>query len=185
MTNKLHAIEWWKDVPGYEGIYQVSNIGRVKGLDRYEICRGGKRFRKGRILKTRVQEGYVTVNLMKNSKAWHPGVYKLVAMAFIPNPNNQPVVNHKDENKKNNTVENLEWCSIAYNNSYGTHGTLNKKKVVAINLTTGEKLYFNSFRDAEREGGFNHSNISRVVNGIQDSCGGWTFKLEGDDSDEQ
>lgn len=103
--------EIWKDVVGYEGLYKVSNLGRVKSMNYH---RSGKE----KILKTD-KSRYERVPLCKNGKETTETVHKLVAMAFIPNPYNLPQVNHKDENKLNNNVENLEWCTQSYNNAYG------------------------------------------------------------------
>lgn len=102
--------EIWKDIPGYEGFYQVSNTGKVKS------------FQKGKplFLKTSLTKGYVTVNLFQNKKIKKCLVHRLVALAFIPNPNNYREINHKDENKLNNCVDNLEWCTRSYNMAYGT-----------------------------------------------------------------
>lgn len=100
-------MEEWKDITGYEGLYQVSNLGRVR--------------RSGKILKGGYNnKGYHTINLCKNGISKSFFVHRLVAIAFIPNPNNFPIVNHKDENPKNNCVDNLEWCTKSYNATYGT-----------------------------------------------------------------
>ena len=126
--------EIWKDIVGYEGLYQVSNCGRVKSLSRYMNNKnGGKSLLKERILKSAyTKKGYLRVGLCKYSKTKPFSVHRLVAQAFIPNPNNLPQVNHKDENKENNFVyinedgtadlekSNLEWCTNEYNSNYGT-----------------------------------------------------------------
>jgi hypothetical protein len=114
--------EIWKPIVGYEGLYEVSNLGNVRSLDRYFITNGGYRtFRKGKMLKlTPNPYGYIIVQLWNKQKCYQQGVHRLVAEAFIPNPNNLPVVNHKDEDKTNNCVENLEWCTVKYNTNYGT-----------------------------------------------------------------
>ena len=97
-----HSKEIWKDIQGYEGIYQVSSYGRVKSFKKNKV----------KILKPQMHyKGYKFVTLHKNGIGEKCKVHRLVAKAFIPNPNNYPVVNHKDENKSNNNVENLEWCS--------------------------------------------------------------------------
>ena len=107
MNNK----EIWKDIPEYIGLYQVSNLGRVKSI---KNCRN-------RILKNhRRVDGYYSVNLSKNNKVNCIRVHRLVAEAFLPNPNNYPIVNHKDERPSNNCVDNLEWCTPKYNINYGT-----------------------------------------------------------------
>lgn len=110
--------EVWKDIPGYEGLYMVSNLGRVKRLPL------GKQWPYRRthnnIRKPHVSNGYCQVNLSKDNEVKWFSVHRLVAMAFIPNPNNYPQVNHKDENKLNNNVDNLEWCTQRYNNLWGT-----------------------------------------------------------------
>lgn len=118
--------EVWKDIIGCEGLYQVSSKGRIRKLPHIitDTGKGGtKRVRhygmKYMVLQLNPQ-GYWTVGL---SGVKHKGtklVSRLVAQAFIPNPNNLPCVNHKDENSKNNNVDNLEWCTRAYNNRYGT-----------------------------------------------------------------
>ncbi len=102
-------MEMWKNIENYEGLYQVSNYGRVKNLKRNTILKSGIN-----------KNGYCYVILSKNNKSkWH-SVHRLVAKAFIDNINNYKCVNHKDENKQNNNANNLEWCTHKYNNNYGT-----------------------------------------------------------------
>ena len=111
-------MEIWKDIEGYEGLYQVSNKGRIKSLNRID-SRGRKVNEK--ILSSKPNnKGYLRVHLYKNGKRKPFSVHRLVAIAFIPNPNNLLEVNHKDENKENNTVDNLEWCDRKYNANYGS-----------------------------------------------------------------
>ena len=105
----LENNEIWKDVKGYEGLYQVSNIGRIWSVNRQKY------------LKPYEGNGYLKIDLFaKNGKRKKEYIHRLVALAFIPNPENLPEVNHKDENKYNNCVNNLEWCTHQYNNKYGT-----------------------------------------------------------------
>lgn len=105
----------WKDIEGYEGLYQVSNTGKVRSLN-YR-CTG-----KSKTLKQDTTKfGYNLIVLYKNHKRKVYLVHRLVAQAFIPNPNNLPEVNHIDENKANNQVSNLEWCDRTYNCNYGTY----------------------------------------------------------------
>ncbi len=111
--------EIWKDIPGYEGLYQVSNMGRVLSLPRYKKKKH-KYQTHYNIRKQRIKNGYWCVNLSKQNKVKWIGVHRLVALAFLPNPDDLPFVNHKDESRTNNSVENLEWCTHEYNCSYGT-----------------------------------------------------------------
>ena len=115
--------EYWKPVVGYEGHYQVSNFGRVKSI----------KFGKEIILKQHIRRGYYSVNLSKNGILKRYSVHRLVAEAFIDNTDNLPQVNHKDENKQNNVVSNLEWCDSEYNNNYGT-----RNKRVSEKMTNGK-----------------------------------------------
>ena len=119
--------EIWKDVPNYEGLYQVSNLGNVKSLDKYVnsgIKNNTSVKRKGQLLKQSLKKnGYLQVTLTHNNIRKYIGVHRLVAQTFIPNPNNLPVVNHKDENPLNNCVNNLEWCTQKYNCNYGTRNS--------------------------------------------------------------
>ena len=105
--------EIWKEIKGYEGRYQISSLGRVKSLN---YNKTGKED----ILSPGNIRGYLHVRLSKEGKSKPFQVHRLVALHFIPNPNNYPEVNHKDENKQNNTVDNLEWCDRKYNCNYGT-----------------------------------------------------------------
>ena len=108
--------EIWKDIEGYEGLYQISNLGRVKSFPRK-----GTHTTKERIIKfAKSNKGYLIAILKNNDVQKAFSVHRLVAKAFIPNPNNLPQVNHKDENKENNNVNNLEWCNNWYNSHYGT-----------------------------------------------------------------
>lgn len=109
--------EIWKDIAGYEGYYQVSSTGIVRSLDRHDCI---KRFRPAQIMtQSNDSDGYKVVTLSKGGKQRTAKVHQLVARAFIPNVNNFPEINHKDENKTNNSVSNLEWCTTRYNLTYG------------------------------------------------------------------
>jgi len=115
-------IELWKDIKNYEGLYQVSNLGNVKSVDRYVYAGDNSNHKyqhiKERNLKLSGGDKYIQVHLCKNGKIKAFLVHRLVAEAFIPNPDNLPCINHKDENPKNNQAENLEWCTYKYNNEY-------------------------------------------------------------------
>lgn len=107
-------MEEWKDIEGYEGLYQVSNEGRVKSL-------GNNKSRKEKILKgVKNNMGYLQVQLWKDGKPVMKYIHRLIAEAFLENPQNLQEVNHKNENKTNNCVENLEWCDKSYNINFGT-----------------------------------------------------------------
>ena len=115
-------IEEWRPVVGYEGLYEVSSYGRVRSLDRYvEYSNGRIHLYKGKVLSLlKGKYGYIQVSVYYKRKMYKKYVHRLVAQAFIPNPDNLPMVNHKDEDKSNCMVDNLEWCDAKYNSTYGT-----------------------------------------------------------------
>ena len=167
--------EIWRDIPNYDG-YQVSNLGRVKS--------------KKTILKPQTtKKGYLYVCLYKNKKAKHYYIHRLVAQAFIPNVENLPCINHKNENNKNNCVNNLEWCNQKYNNNYGNHNlklikTKTKKygkKIDQYDLQGNFIKTWNSIREIERELGINNSNIWKCLNNKNycKSVGGYIWKYGG------
>jgi len=124
-------IEEWRPIEGYEGLYDVSSYGRVRSLDRYD---NRNCFRKGHILKqSNDGRGYMSIVLCLNGIFKRYLIHRLVAQTFIPNPDNLPQVNHKDENKSNNRIENLEWCNQKYNNDYGSR----KERIRITNLRNG------------------------------------------------
>lgn len=110
--------EEWRDIKGYEGIYQVSNLGNIKALKRKR--KNGLVYKEHLMKSYDARGGYKRIMLCDDSMNKNRFmVHRLVAMAFIENPNNLPQINHKDENPKNNNVENLEWCTCKYNQNYG------------------------------------------------------------------
>lgn len=139
--------EVWKDIPGYEGIYQVSNMGHVKSLTR----RVWNYTKPGRILKPyHKNNGYLTVNLCgKNQPEKHAHVHRLVAAAFIPNVNGYPEVNHKNLNKADNRAENLEWCTSRYNKAHFRNSPYakNADKKKARTLTNKSIKYILDHKD--------------------------------------
>ena len=107
--------EVWKDIKGYEGLYQISNYGNVRSLDKIIVDKYKKYLMKGKQLKLNIRNTYYVINLVKNKKRKSFQVHRLVAEAFLSNPNNYKIVNHKDENPLNNNVDNLEWCTQKHN----------------------------------------------------------------------
>jgi hypothetical protein len=119
--------EVWKPIKGYEGIYEVSSLGRFKSLERDVASTFYGRPRtlhlKEKILKQQQNHrGYMTIRIGTGANKVSLYMHRVVAEAFIPNPHNLPAINHKNEQPNDNRVENLEWCDHAYNNAYGNHG---------------------------------------------------------------
>lgn len=170
--------EIWKDIIGYEGHYQVSNLGNVKSLERKDRL-GNKR--KEKLLKSCTNpKGYHHVVLSLNGSTHHKSVHRLVAIAFIPNPHNYPQVNHIDENKANNCITNLEWCTYKYNANYGTRiqrisetNILNNKSGKPV--TNGFEI-FQSISYASRSLNISRSSINQCVRGLRKTVGGFTWR---------
>lgn len=166
----MYENEIWKPVVGYEGLYEVSNLGRIRSCDRIVKYSNGRIHNyKSVILKPNIlNTGYKQVGLCKNGKQTNCSVHRLVAQAFIPNPNNLPVVNHINEIKTDNKAENLEWCTQKYNIYYsgipdelhklGTEAT--KKSVIQLTKNNEFVAEYESIMDVERKTKINHSNIS-------------------------
>ena len=167
--------EIWKDIKGYEN-YQVSNYGRVRNK------------KTNRILKQHIQRGgYYKVSLYLDGKQNYYLVHRLVAIAFIPNPNNYKYVNHKNEIKTDNRVENLEWCSFEYNINFGTRNIrsseskINGKKSKAIlqyDLQGNFIKEWPSISEIHRQLGFASSNISACCKGRFKSMYGYIWKYK-------
>ena len=161
-------IEIWKDKKDYEGLYQASNLGRVRSVDRWVKGKSGSlRLIKGKILKPgTTKDGYLQVVLCKNGKEKTFRVHRLVAETFLLNPENLPEVNHKDEDKTNNNVENLEFCDRTYNVNYGTRNEKQSKKVYQYTLDGQFVREWVSTREAGRNG-FNSGHIASCCKGKQ------------------
>ena len=163
--------EIWKDIKDYEGLYQVSNLGRVK------------RITTGRVLKPlKHANGYLMVKLSKNSIVYTKTVHRLVAEAFIPNPEHKSEINHIDETKTNNNVSNLEWMTRKENINHGTRTERMSKTqsipIIATNIKTGESKEFYGARECARQLGLTHGNITSVLKGRYKQTGGYTFKYK-------
>ena len=151
--------EEWRDIAGYEGYYQVSSLGWVRSLERWVQDKFGMKapYRiPPKILKPkRAQNGYLFVNLSKEGHAHPHRIHRMVAEAFIPNPDGLPEVNHKNEDKTDNRVENLEWCSVVYNNTYGTRLERTAKQphnhpVIMLDIEGNQLRRFQSVCEAAR-----------------------------------
>lgn len=172
--------EIWKqylEFPFIEG----SSLGRVRTQDRVVRDGKGKRIVKGRILKQhRNNCGYLMVGFWVNGKKVDRLVHRLVAQTFLPNPKNWPEVNHKDCNRTNNNVSNLEWCTHKYNANYRekygvSMAEAQGQPIYAINLTTLEVSCFRSQNEASRALGINSGNVNSVLKGRYNQTGGFWF----------
>lgn len=171
--------EIWKPIPGFEGYYEASNLGRIKSLDRKMISSLGNEFIKpGRIRKLIRNEstGYYAVVLCGKTKKTMT-VHRLVALAFLENPDNLECVNHKNENKHDNRPENLEWCSKSYNNHFGSKETASDKPVIAKHLITGEETIYPNARTAAKQTGANYKNVSACCNGKRRKAAGYEWRF--------
>ena len=184
------AGEKWVDVPDYEGLYSISDRGRIKSLARVKN-RGTKLqyTSKEKLLKPSItKDGYLTVFLCKNGITKSYALHRLVAIAFIDNNGELSDVNHKDENKLNNCVENLEWCSKTYNTRYGTRTQRTSKRIQQLTKEGVLIRTFNSVKEASRILGIGSSNIHNCAvnkrvnkNGKEYICrsaGGFVWKYE-------
>lgn len=163
--------EEWKDIKNYEGLYQISNLGRVKKINKSNII----------ICKPSIDtSGYKQIVLTKNKKRKSYKIHRLIAQAFIPNPNNLPQINHKDENKLNNDVSNLEWCTLQYNCNYGSRNyrcTRHRQhKVQQYNKQNNLVREYLSLKEAEKITKIKYQQISSCCRNKQKSAGGYIWK---------
>ena len=184
--------EIWKPINGYEGKYEVSSFGRARSLDRYQQrtdYRSGKRyqtFKAGKILKPiKCNSGYMRVSIIED--ATHRGMkllHRMVAEAFIPNPDNLPEVNHKNEDKTDNRVENLEWCDHSYNTTYNdlqarrynNGGGRRKRPVEQLTMQGQFVARFDSVTEAAEAVGTSVAHIWNVCDGRQKSSCGYRWR---------
>lgn len=174
-TEKENVV--WKTYPEYPFV-QANQFGEIRTVDRTITDKnGGKRLVKGRVLKQNAARGgYLRVNISMNGKQIHLYVHRIVASCFLPNPDGLPEVNHKDNNPKNNSVENLEWCTPQYNTAYREkYGKKCNRPVFAVNLKTLEVSHFESQHEAARQLGVFYQNIESVLSGRYKQTGGYWF----------
>lgn len=161
--------EVWKDIKGYEGLYQISNLGRVKSFPRAGT-KGGilKQFTNG--------HGYTTVSLFKDKLLKTYLVHRLVGNHFLENPDNLPQINHKDENRKNSCVTNLEWCTCKYNNNYGSKNTKLSKKVAQYDLNGNFIRIYDSINEVKTVLGKSVGNIGQCCQHKRKSAIGYKWE---------
>lgn len=153
--------EIWASIKGFEGLYEISNYGNVRSL----------KYGKIKYLKpAKNNKGYYQVQLWKNGILKNFKIHRLVANAFIENPNNYPQINHKDENKTNNKVENLEWCDNRYNKRFS-----NAKQVMGISKDGRRTILLEAVNDGELLG-FSNGNIANAANGKFNKKGSHKYK---------
>lgn len=179
-NGKYDMKEIWKDVVGFEGLYQVSNYGRVKSLN--YLHTGKERILKPARIAMKSGNSYYMVRLCKDGERYNKWVHRLVAEAFIPNPDNLPEVNHKDENGLNNRVDNIEWCTAKYNSNYGTRIQRISKKhykpVYQYSIDGGLIKEWSSGKEVEKQFGFAQTNISACCNGKRKQAYGYVWRYK-------
>ena len=186
--------EVWKDIKGYEGLYQVSNYGRIKSLKRKVYAgRGKMRWQYEKILSENKTNGngYKIVSLNKEGKSKNKYIHRLVAENFLKNPNNYKYINHKDQNTLNNNVENLEFCTAQYNCTYN-NAHIKRGLKFRNNLSNSKKIYqldeenniikeYPSSAEAGRQLGVTESSISACLRGLQKHSAGYKWKYADDE----
>lgn len=182
--------EIWKPIEGFEGHYEVSNTGKIKSLERQRITKGGgTTLSPERLLKQKINKfGYCTVCLFKNAKRKYCMVHRLVAFAFIPNPENKPEINHKDGNKFNNSVHNLEWNTPLENKRHAYANGLNggehithRRQVDQYDMERNFIATYSSIAEAARHTGARNSSIWMCCNHRYKTAGNyiWSYAQEG------
>jgi hypothetical protein len=178
-------MEIWLDAVGFSGWYEVSNLGNVRSVSRVVKRKRGFAFWKGRRLRKRIHSGgYYNANMSVDGVSHYRFIHRMVAEAFIPNPENLPFVNHIDGNKKNNNVENLEWCTEQENNIHALETGLRKIKLYKVVDLSGNVVYDSiSLRELVGKG-FQQPAISRCLSGKLKSHRKCTFEILGEVNEE-
>lgn len=151
--------EIWKDIPGFKGLYLASSFGRIKSL-----LKNQERILKG----IPDKDGYYHITLYKDKQGKQGFVHRFIALTFLENPDKLPQVNHKDENKINNSIENLEWCDASYNQSYS------KSKTMLFKNPSGELVEITNLSKFCKENGIHKGCMTHVYNGLRSHHKGWT-----------
>lgn len=175
--------EIWKSVVGYEGLYEVSNLGRVKGVERKLPHNRNKNLtyiRKEKLLtSTKMNNGYLRVEMSNNGKHKLNLVHRLVALTFIPNPNNYREVNHINCDKSDNRVENLEWVSSSQNKIHALENNLYQNNKVLLQIKNGVVINeYKSTKEAERKTGILCQNIGKVALCKRNKAGGYQWRYK-------
>ena len=176
MTNNKENVVW-KTYPEYPFI-EANQFGEIRITDRVVTCKNGvKHHYKGHVLKQYInKDGYAYVAFGVNGKLVNLLVHRIVATCFLPNPDNLPQVNHKDCDRTNNSVDNLEFCTGEYNNAYREkYGKACNRPVFAVDLKTLEILYFHSQKEAARQLKADRRHINDVLKGLRKQTGGYWF----------
>ena len=170
--------EIWLPIEGYENLYEVSNLGRVRRLESFVTNTNGvTRKVPGKILKPGTNKnGYLKVVLSKNGIHRNYYLHRLVSTAFLPKSEGRPCVNHLDENKQNNSAENLEWCTVKENNNYGTRNKRASEKIQKPVLCIELNRIFPSLTEAARQLCLSVENLSHVLTGRIKTTGGYHFE---------
>ncbi|MFT3994747.1 MAG: NUMOD4 domain-containing protein [Dysgonomonas sp.] len=172
MHNNNESIdEVWADIADFEGLYKISNKGRIKNT-----------IRNNNLKYFINKQGYVIVKLSKNGVRYSLRVHRLMAQSFIPNPNNYPIINHKDEDKSNYCLSNLEWCNHKYNNTYGSlpdrKSEWSKRPVIKLSKSGSIIREYESVNDAGIDNNVHPSNISNCLKERNKTSAGYRWKYK-------